>query len=111
MSDVSNRLNSNTIYTSTPVKLLFARELAALAPIVSGIYGNYGLFLRAHAAAPAVLPAHLLGTMVELALVERAFEGALRCEPAQLPFASESFKLLIAQHVFEQIDRPHECAA
>jgi SAM-dependent methyltransferase len=111
MSDASNRLNSSTFYTSAPVKSLFARELAALAPIVSGIYGNYGLFLRAHAAAPAVLPAHLLGTMVELALAGPGFEGAARCEPAQLPFASESFKLLIAQHVFEQIDRPEECAA
>ena len=111
MSDVSNRLNSNTIYTSKPVKLLFARELAALAPIVSGIYGNYGLFLRAHVAAPAAVPTHLLGTMVELALVDSALEGAVRCEPAPLPFASESFKLLIAQHVFEQIDRPEECAA
>jgi SAM-dependent methyltransferase len=111
MPDVSNRLNSQTFYTSAPVKALFARELAALAPIVSGVYGNYGLFLRAHPGALAALPAHLLGMMVDLALVERKFDGAVRCGPAQLPFASESFKLLIAQHVFEQIDRPDECAA
>jgi hypothetical protein len=111
MPDASNRLNSRTFYTSAPVKALFARELAAIAPILSGVYGNYGLFLRAHAAVPVALPAHLLGTMVELALTEQQFEGAARCEPAQLPFASESFKVLIAQHVFEQIDRPDECAA
>jgi SAM-dependent methyltransferase len=117
MPDVSNRLNhlnrfnSCTFYTSAPVKALFARELAALAPIVSGIYGNHGLFLRAHAETPAALPAHLLGAMVDLMLVEQRFDGAARCEPGQLPFASESFKLLIVQHVFEQIDRPEECAA
>lgn len=111
MPDVSNRLNSRTFYTSAPVQSLFRRELAALAPIVSGVYGNYGLFLRAHAAAPSVLPAHLLGTLVDLALGEGQFDGTVRGEPAQLPFASESFKLLIAQHVFEQIDRPDACAA
>ena len=111
MPDASNRLNSRTFYTSAPVQSLFRRELAALAPIVSGVYGNHGLFLRAHAAAPSALPAHLLGKMVDLALVERQFAGEARCDPAQLPFASESFKLLIAQHVFEQIDRPDECAA
>jgi SAM-dependent methyltransferase len=111
MPSASNRLNSRDFYTSAPVQSLFARELAALAPIVSGIYGNFGLFLRAHTVAPAALPAHLLGTIIDLALAEQQFEGAVRGEPAQLPFASESFKLLIAQHVFEQIDRPDECAA
>jgi SAM-dependent methyltransferase len=111
MPDASNGLNSGTFYSSAPVKSLFARELTALAPIVSGIYGNNGLFLRAHAAAPAALPAHLLGQMIDLALAEQQLDGPVRCEPVQLPFASESFKLLIAQHVFEQIDRPDECAA
>jgi SAM-dependent methyltransferase len=111
MRNASHRLNSDMFYTSAPVKALFARELVALAPIVSGIYGNYGLFLRAHTAASAALSAHLLGTTVELALTEKQFAGAARCDPAQLPFASDSFKLLVAQHVFEQIDQADECVA
>ena len=111
MSDSSSLAGSNAFYSSAPIQSLFARELRALAPIVSGVYGNYGLFLHAHAAASIAPPAHLLGTMVSLDLVQQQLAGDLRCEPAQLPFASESFKLLIAQHVYEQIDRPDECAA
>jgi SAM-dependent methyltransferase len=111
MTNASSHFRSNAFYSSAPIQALFARELSALAPILSGIYGNYGLFLRAHTQTRAPLPAHLLGKMVELALAQDHLEGALRCTPGQLPFASESFKLLIAQHVFEQIDRPDECAA
>jgi SAM-dependent methyltransferase len=111
MSDSSSLEYSRGFYASAPVQSLLARELQALAPIVSGVYGNYGLFLRAHAGSSAALSAQLLGTMVCLELSQRQFAGDLRCEPAQLPFVSESFKLLIAQHVFEQIDRPQACAA
>jgi SAM-dependent methyltransferase len=102
---------SSRFFSCAPVYALFARELNAMAPVLSGIYGNFGLFLRAHAAAPAMLPPHLLGKMFNLTLAESQFDGDARCTPAQLPFANETFKLLIAQHVFEQIDRPDECAA
>lgn len=111
MPNASNRLSPQAFYSSAPVQALFARELGALGPIVSGVYGNHGLLLRAHTAASTALAANLLGTMVELALAEQQFEGQVRAEPAQLPFASESFKLLIAQHVFEQIDQPDACVA
>jgi len=104
--------NSNgSFFSSAPVQALFARELSALAPILSGVYGNYGLFLRAHREAPSMLPAHLLGRILDLVLNEGQFDGHLRCEPALLPFASESFKLVIAQHVFEQIEDADTCAA
>jgi len=99
-------------HASAPLRALYARELAALASIVAGVYGNYGLFLRPHLRALAPLPQHLLGKMIELAPGEHGlFEGALRCAPGQLPFASESFKLLIAQHVLEQLDDADACAA
>lgn len=111
MPHASNRLSPQAFYSSAPVQSLFARELAALAPILSGIYGNCGMFLRAHAAASSALPAHLLGTIVHMARSEHEFDGAVRCDPTQLPFASESFKLLIAQHVFEHVEKADECAA
>jgi len=99
-------------HASAPMRALYARELAALASIVAGVYGNYGLFLRPHATAVGPLPQHLLGKMIELATDERgSFGGALRCAPGQLPFASESFKLLIAQHVLEQVDDAQACTA
>jgi SAM-dependent methyltransferase len=102
---------SRAFYSSTPIQALFARELRALEPVLSGIYGNSGLFLRAHGAAPADLPAHLLGKMLVVTLADAQFDGDVRCAPAQLPFANETFKLLIAQHVFEQIHRPEDCVA
>ena len=99
-------------HASAPLQALYAREIAALASIVAGVYGNYGLFLRPHLRVSAPLPQHLLGKMIELAPgADGTLEGALRCAPAALPFASESFKLVIAQHVLEQIEHAEECAA
>jgi len=99
-------------HASAPMRALYARELAALASIVAGVYGNYGLFLRPHLGASAPLPQHLLGKMIELAPDGRGLlAGALRCEPGHLPFANESFKLLIAQHALEQVDEAEACAA
>ena len=99
-----------SFFSSAPVQALLARELHALAPIVSGVYGNYGLFLRAHPHAPFALPPHLLGRMLDLVLDAGEFGGDVRCEPTLLPFASESFKLVIAQHVLEQIGDADACA-
>jgi SAM-dependent methyltransferase len=99
-------------HATAPMQALYAREIAALASIVSGVYGNYGLFLRPHIAASTQLPEHLLGKMIELAPGENGLlEGPVRCAPDLLPFASESFKLLIAQHVLEQVDEADACAA
>jgi SAM-dependent methyltransferase len=75
-----------------------------LAPLLGGIYGVWGLHIRPHERAPVTLPPHLLSAVVELALDEGGYcAGSLRCEPCQLPFASESFKLVVAQHVLEQV--------
>jgi SAM-dependent methyltransferase len=100
-----------SFFSSAPVQALFARELDALAPILSGVYGNFGLFLRAHLDAPSALPAHLLGRVLQLVLDSGRFAGDLNCEPSLLPFASESFKLVIAQHVLEQLEPADACAA
>ncbi|HZP66660.1 MAG TPA: methyltransferase domain-containing protein [Rudaea sp.] len=102
---------ASSFYASAPVQALFARELAALAPILAGVYGSFGLFVRAHAGAPAHLPPHLVTTMLDLACSGPRFDGAVSCEPDRLPFAGETFKLLIAQHAFERFARPEECVA
>lgn len=106
------RDDRHTFHASAPMQALYAREIAALASIVSGVYGNYGLFLRPHVSVSSPLPEHLLGKMIELAPGANALlQGPVRCAPDLLPFASESFKLLIAQHVLEQIDEADACAA
>lgn len=107
MPDASSRF-----YASAPIQSLFARELNALAPILSGVYGNHGLFLRAHAAAPKQLPAHLVGTMVNMECTQPdRWQGDLVCAPWQLPFANDSFKVLIAQHCFERWGAIDQCIA
>lgn len=104
-----------SFFSRAPIQTLFARELAAVGPILSGVYGNYGLLVRAHAEAMAELPPHLLGKMIELHVAHDVghdrLQGAVSCEPGLLPFASESFKLVVAQHVFEQLEEPQVCAA
>ncbi|HEX6834572.1 MAG TPA: methyltransferase domain-containing protein [Rudaea sp.] len=92
------------LYARPALQALFARELAMLAPILGGVFGNRGLFLRPHPQAPRALPAHLLATMHEFAVTDRRLEGVARCDPDALPFANDVFKLVIAQHVFEQVD-------
>lgn len=105
-------IDSSSFYASSPVRDLFAQELAALAPILAGVYGNFGLFLRAHAGAPATLPKHLLGTVIDLALGDaQHFNGRLSCSVDELPLASESCKLVVAQHVFERLAEPEQCAS
>jgi SAM-dependent methyltransferase len=101
-----------SFYSSAPLQQLFARELAALAPILGGVYGTTGLFLRAHANTPALLPAHLIGSVIDLALDGAGvLRGKVTCMPTELPLAGESCKLIIAQHVFERLDEPVACAS
>jgi SAM-dependent methyltransferase len=94
-------------YASGPLPSLLQRELALLGPLLGGIYGVWGLHIRPHEHAPVTLPPHLLSAVVELALDDGGCcAGSLRCEPGQLPFANESFKLVVAQHVLEQVAAP-----
>lgn len=104
-------LDSANPYAQGPLSLLLQRELAMLAPILDGVFGVWGLHLRPDVAAPAGLPAHLLSAMAELALgSDGRFAGDVRCEPQHLPFASESFKLIVAQHVLEQAASAEDAA-
>ena len=93
------------------MQALLAREMAALVPILSSAYGNYGLFLRPQLDG-AALPPHLLGKIVELDVDEDGFfSGAVRCASWQLPFANESFKVLIVQHMLERVADAQACVA
>ena len=98
-------------YASDPLQELLAHELSTLAPILGGIYGVWGLHLRPDSHAPVTLPAHLLSGIVELALDNGdIFNGALRCDSKALPFASECFKLVVAQHVLDRVDHADDMA-
>jgi len=99
--------DTSSSYASGPLPALLRRELAMLGPLLGGVYGVWGLHIRAHEQAPVTLPPHLLSAVVELALDDAGrCDGSVRCEPSRLPFASESFKLVVAQHVLEQVAAP-----
>lgn len=105
-------MSDRSPYASAAMQALLARELSATAPILSGVYGNFGLILRPNTAAPIALPSHLLGNIVALVLDDaQQMHGDVRCEPQGLPFAGECFKLVIAQHVLERMDDAQACAA
>jgi SAM-dependent methyltransferase len=107
----ASMIEATNPYASAPMQALLAREAVALAPILSAAYGNYGLLLRPRQGG-ATLPAHLLGKIVELDVEDDGLlAGAVRCAPWQLPFASESFKVLIVQHALERIVDIEDCVA
>jgi SAM-dependent methyltransferase len=105
-------IDASSFFRHAAIRNLFDRELAALAPILAGVYGTTGLFLRAHPQTPARLPANLLGTIHALALDDdRRLRGSLVCAPDELPLASESCKLVIVQHLLERLgDDADGCA-
>jgi SAM-dependent methyltransferase len=85
--------------------------MAALAPILSGVYGNSGLFLIPPACAQRPSAAHLLGSIVELVADDGgALGGDVRTTASALPFANDSFQLVVAQHTLELADDAEACA-
>jgi SAM-dependent methyltransferase len=103
--------DSSSLYANGPLAALIQRELAMLAPILEGVFGVWGLYLRPDATADIILPPHLLSAMARLAPAGAGrLGGDIECESAALPFATESFKLVIAQHVLEQTRSPEALA-
>jgi SAM-dependent methyltransferase len=90
---------------------LLSREQAMLAPILASVYGVWGLNLQPFVGAPGLAAQHLLPAVLNLAVSQaNTLDGALRCAPDHLPFANASFQLVVAQHVFEQVDSVEDCA-
>jgi SAM-dependent methyltransferase len=98
-------LDSPSLYADGPLAALMRRELSMLTPILDGVFGVWGLYLRPDAAADVMLPPHLLSAVARLApAAPGRLEGDVACDCVALPFASEAFKLVVAQHVLEQTD-------
>ena len=98
------------LFASQAMQALLAREMMALSPILAGVYGSCGLFLGPHASSRGRLPAHLLGNIVELAPKGGdALDGDVSTTSSALPFANDSFQLLVAQHSLELVDDVETC--
>jgi SAM-dependent methyltransferase len=99
-------------YASATLQALFSRELSALAPILAGVYGNNGLFLRPHESVAPILPVHLVSHVVDVSPRDDGqFSGAARFDAAELPFVNDSFQLVIAQHAFELVNDVDDLAS
>ncbi|MBL8298133.1 MAG: methyltransferase domain-containing protein [Rhodanobacteraceae bacterium] len=84
---------------------VFAQERLELAPECAGVFGRQGLFIGSDRELAAQLAAPMLGRRVGLHLLPRGgFGGDVCCAPGELPFADDSFRLVVLQHAFERID-------
>jgi SAM-dependent methyltransferase len=100
------------LFASQAMQALLKREMAALTPILSGVYGNSGLFLGPPASAHCTLPTHLLGNIVELAPTgDDVLDGDVKTTSSALAFANDSFQLVVAQHSLEFVDDVEACAS
>lgn len=95
--------DSSSPYANGPLAALLQRELSMLTPILDGVFGVWGLYLRPDPATDIMLPPHLLSAVARLApSAPGKLAGDVGCDSDALPFASEAFKLVVAQHVLEQ---------
>lgn len=91
--------------SAAALRAILAQECTALAPECAGVFGRQGLFIGCDAELIGHLATPMLGRRVGLHVLSRdRFGGDARCAPGELPFADESFRLVVVQHAFEQID-------
>jgi SAM-dependent methyltransferase len=94
--------SSDRLFALPAVRTLLDLELADLAPQLAGLYGAQGLFVRAHVGAPKVVSAPMLGRLVRLHVESpEHFGGDAACASRSLPFADDSFRLVLVQHAAE----------
>jgi len=97
-------LLTDSLFAMPAARALLDQELATLAPQLAGLYGQQGLFVRAHAHAPKVVSAPMLGRLVRLHVEAPEFLGGdATCSIRSLPFSDDSFRLVLVQHAAERL--------
>lgn len=94
------------IYTSAPLRSLFAEETVALVPELQRCSGTHALMVSAaEQDAPPVLP--LLGNWTRLRMDGGRYAGDLRARADEpLPFLNDAFDLVLLRHALEVSDEP-----
>lgn len=97
-------LNPQSPLTTDALRDVFAHERADLAPECAGVFGRQGLFIGCdpelldHTATP------MLGRRIGLRVRgPQRLGGDVECAPDELPFADDSFRLVVLQHAFEHV--------
>ncbi len=89
------------------LRALFAQERAALAPECAGVFGRQGLFIGCEAEFAGQMVTPMLGRRIGLHLQGSGrLVGDAVCAPDELPFADDSFRLVVLHHAFECLAAP-----
>ncbi len=98
-------MEPESLFAGTQGHALCASELAALAPELAGLHGEHGLFVRADASAPHALSAPMLGRWWRLHARDRhGLRGDAICGADELPFADDTFRVVLIQHAADVLD-------
>jgi SAM-dependent methyltransferase len=97
-------LDPHPPFVTDALRAFFAQERAALAPECAGVFGRQGLFIGCDAELAEHMQTPMLGRRVGLrVLAHDHLGGDARCAPGELPFADDSFRLVVLQHAFEHL--------
>lgn len=93
-----------TSFPNAALSAVFAHERAALAPECAGVFGRHGLFIGCDRDLVSHIAVPMLGRRIGLQVqASDRLVGDADCDPAKLPFADDSFRLIVVQHAFELI--------
>lgn len=72
-----------------------------VTPEITRVFGHSGLYLSPNSSNPGELSGNMLAQVISLHRKDHGFSGAVRCEDANLPIASESLSLVYGLCVLE----------
>jgi len=91
----------NRWFDHAAAQALMQAEQRALIPVVTGVFGRSGLYLRPSAEAPRELSGNMLLSVLRLHGDGSRYRGDIHCEGTRLPLADDSVNLVYALHAFD----------
>lgn len=96
---------AQTPFQTAALRHWLQQEIAAMAPECAGVFGRQGLFIGCGASLDRGVGTPMLGRRFNLHLTAPGrLAGDVHCAAAELPFADDSFRLVVLQHAFEAGD-------
>lgn len=89
------------LFTTPTMIRLLARELQQAGQVLANAYGTNALLVRPDARAPELLSGLPVHQQIRLHRCGNLLAGDVIAQEAALPFASESFSLVLLQHAIE----------
>lgn len=97
-------LQPQSPFPTDALRDVFAQERADLAPECAGVFGRQGLFIGCDPELLDHTVTPMLGRRIGLRVcTPQRLGGDVECAPDELPFADDSFRLVVLQHAFEHV--------